>query len=75
MNYEGLEEYAEMLALVRPYFPQFPGRALAVVAERVGPVMGEFLLQLLWRGLELEGGHTTVPTVPYMVHPSKFNLN
>ena len=72
---EGIEDYQEMIELIRPYFPQFPGKAYAVVAEMVGPVMGEILLQLLWRGLELEGGSATVPTVPYMVHPGKFNLN
>ena len=75
MNYDGLEEYEEMIGLIRPYFPQFPGRALAIVTERVGPVIGELLLQLLWRGLELEGGHSTVPTVTYLVHPKTFNLN
>ena len=72
---ERIEDYPEMIELIRPYFPQFPGKAYALISEMVGPVMGQILLQLLWRGLELEGGSATVPTVPYMVHPGKFNLN
>jgi len=72
---ERIEDYPEMIELIRPYFPQFPGKAYALISEMVGPVMGQILLQLLWRGLELEGGTATVPTVPYVVHPGKFNIN
>ena len=70
-----MNEYQEMLELVRPFFPQFPGKAYQVMAEMVGPVMGQILLQLVWKGLEIEGGTATVPTISYVVHPGKFNLN
>lgn len=69
------EKYKDLLEAVRPFFPNDPVQAYAVVTEKIGPVFNQVLLQLVWRQLELEHGPQLVATLPYEVFVQRFNMN
>ena len=69
------QQYKELLEAVRPFFPNNPVQAYAVVTERVGPIFNQVLLQLVWRQLELESHSDWTATLPYEVFLQRLNMN
>lgn len=69
------DRYQELLEAVKPFFPNDPVKAYAVVTEKIGPVFNDVLLQLIWKQLELEIGSIWTMTVPYKVFLQRFTMN
>ena len=69
------DHYIELLGAVKPFFPNDPIKAHAVVTEKIGPIFNDVLLQLIWKQLELESGSAWITTVPYEVFLQRFNMN
>ena len=69
------QQYKDLLEAVRPFFPDDPIQAYAIVTEKIGPIFNEVLLQLVWRQLELEHGTKISETLPYEVFVQRFNMN
>ena len=69
------EHYKELLEAIRPFFPDDPVQAHAVVTEKIGPIFNDVLLHLLWRQLQIEQGHDWIYTVPYQVFENRFSMN
>jgi hypothetical protein len=70
-------QYREILESIRPFYPNNPDQAYAVVTEKIGPIFNDVLIQLLWRQLDMENKNTrsVEHTVPYQVVEGRFNLN
>ena len=69
------QQYKDLLEAVRPFFPNNPTQAYAVVTQKIGPIFNQVLLQLVWRQLELEQGSQLENTLPYEVFIQRFNMN
>jgi len=71
------EKYTEILESIRPFYPNNPNKAYAIVTEKIGPVFNDVLIQLLWRQLDMENINTrsVEHTVPYQVMKGRFNMN
>ena len=69
------QQYKDLLEAVRPFFPNNPTQAYAVVTQKIGPIFNQVLLQLVWRQLELENNSDWIVTVPYEVFLQRLNMN
>jgi len=69
------QQYKDLLEAVRPFFPNNPTQAYAVVTQKIGPIFNQVLLQLVWRQLEMESNSDWTVTVPYEVFLQRFNMN
>jgi len=69
------QQYKELLEAVRPFFPNNPIQAYAIVTEKIGPIFNQVLLQLVWRQLELESTSDWTITVPYEVFLQRLSMN
>ena len=75
INNNAEQPYKEVLAPVRPFFPNDPIQAYVVVTDKIGPIFNQVLLQLVWRQLELENNSDWIVTVPYEVFLQRLNMN
>ena len=69
------KQYKELLEAIKPFFPNSPLLAYTLITERVGPIFNNFLLQLLWKQLELEYSPDWTKTIPYEVFIHRFSMN
>ena len=69
------QQYKDLLEAVRPFFPNNPTQAYAVVTQKIGHIFNQVLLQLVWRQLEMESNSDWTVTVPYEVFLQRFNMN
>ena len=69
------QQYKDLLEAGRPFFPNNPTQAYAVVTQKIGPIFNQVLLQLVWRQLEMESNSDWTVTVPYEVFLQRFNMN
>jgi len=69
------QQYKELLEAVRPFFPNDPITAYAIVTERFGPIFNTILIKLIWKQLEVESGPDWTATLPYEVVIQRFNMN
>jgi len=69
------QQYIDLLEAVRPFFPNDPTEAYAIVTQKIGPIFNNVLLQLVWRQLELETSPDWINTLPYEVFIQRFNMN
>jgi len=69
------DQYQELVEAVRPFFPNDPIQAHAIVTQRIGPIFNDILLQLVWKHLGLEHVPDWTYAVPYEVFLQRFNMN